>query len=299
MPITPAFEQWRREGKTFRHRGHAIFFRDAGQGPVLLAIHGFPSASWDWHPMWAALTGRFRVIAPDMLGYGWSDKPRSYAYSVMDQAALHRSLLRTLGVDRVHLFAHDVGVSVAAELLAQQHFGEDGALSIDSLCLLNGGVFPETHRPLIIQRLLASRVGPVLARLTRKRDFERGFRRIFATPPAQDLLDELWQLLRHQDGRRVLPKLLGYMHERRVHRERWVTPIVDPRVPVRLIDGTRDPVSGETLVARYRELVPDADVVELAHAGHYPQLEDPQAVLRAFFVFHDAHAAPDQARSNA
>ncbi|HEX5658492.1 MAG TPA: alpha/beta hydrolase [Polyangiales bacterium] len=299
MPLTPAFESWRREGKTFRHRGHAIFYRDEGQGPVLLAIHGFPSASWDWHPMWSALTARYRVIAPDMIGYGWSDKPRRYAYSLMDQAALHRSLLRALAIDRVHLFAHDYGVSVACELLAQQHLAEAGALTIDSLCLLNGGVFPETHRPLVIQRVLASRVGPILARLTRKSDFERGFRRIFAEPPAQDLLDELWRLLRHQDGRRVLPKLLGYMRERRVHRERWVTPLVEPRIPIRLIDGTVDPVSGKSLVARFRQLVPQADVVELPHAGHYPQLEDPQAVLRAFFAFQDAHASAIRPRSGA
>jgi pimeloyl-ACP methyl ester carboxylesterase len=299
MPLTPEFEQWRRDGKTFRHRGHAIFYRDEGTGPVLLAIHGFPSASWDWHPLWRALTARSRVIAPDMLGFGWSDKPRRYPYSVMDQAVMHRSLLASLGVERVHILAHDYGVSVACELLAQQHLAEPGALSIDSICFLNGGIFPEAHRPLAIQRLLASPLGPVLARLTRKRDFERGFRRILAAPPAQDLLDELWRLLRHQDGRRVLPKLLGYMAERRVHRERWVTPIVNSSIPLRLIDGTVDPVSGKTLVARFRELVPNADIVELAHVGHYPQLEDPQAVLHALFAFQDAHAGRNGARSGA
>ncbi|MET0283264.1 MAG: alpha/beta hydrolase [Polyangiales bacterium] len=295
MPLTPAFEQWRRDGKTYRHRGHGIFYRDQGQGPVLLAIHGFPSASWDWHPMWRELTARFRVIAPDMLGYGWSDKPRRYAYSLMDQAAMQRALLASLGIDRVHILAHDYGVSVASELLAQQQLGEPGALAVDSICFLNGGVFPETHQPLVIQRLLASRLGPVLARLTRKSDFERGFRRIFAAPPAQDVLDELWCLLRHQDGRRVLPKLLGYMAERRLHRERWVTSVVNTRIPVRLIDGTVDPVSGKSLVKRFRELVSNADVVELAHAGHYPQLEDPQAVLRAFLAFQDTHAAHSRA----
>jgi pimeloyl-ACP methyl ester carboxylesterase len=290
-----AFEDWRRAGKTYRHRGHAIFYRDQGQGPVLLAIHGFPSASWDWHPMWAALTARFRVIAPDMIGYGWSDKPRAHRYSVMDQAALHRGLLEELGITRVHMLAHDVGVSVAAELLARQHLREPGALAIDSLCLLNGGVFPETHRPLLVQRVMASNVGPWLAPLMRKSDYARGLNNVFAQPLSTQLIDELWTLLCHHDGRRVLPALLGYMAERRVNRTRWVTPIVDARIPVRLIDGTRDPVSGKSLVARYRELVPNADVVELPHAGHYPQLEDPDAVLRAFFMFHDAHRAPAQA----
>src|SRR4051812_8986199 len=120
MPVTPDFAEWRREGKTYRHRGRAIFYRDAGSGPVLLAIHGFPSASWDWHLLWPELTARFRVIAPDMLGYGWSDKPRAYRYSIADQAELHRGLMSELKIERVHVLAHDVGVSVACELLARQ-----------------------------------------------------------------------------------------------------------------------------------------------------------------------------------
>jgi pimeloyl-ACP methyl ester carboxylesterase len=288
MPITPAFEQWRREGKTYRHRGRPIFYRDAGSGPVLLAIHGFPSASYDWHAVWPALTARFRVVAPDMIGLGWSDKPRDYAYSVLDQADLHAGLLRELGVERVHILAHDLGVSVAQELLARQHVGEP-SVAIDSICFLNGGVFPESHRPLLVQRVLASRVGPLVARFMRKQELVRGLNRALARPMSDDLSDEMWQLMRHRDGRLVLPKLLGYMAERRQQRERWVRSICEARIPLRLIDGTVDPISGKTLVARYREMIPNADVVELAHAGHYPQLEDPAAVQRAFFLFHDAH----------
>jgi pimeloyl-ACP methyl ester carboxylesterase len=299
MPVTPGFEQWRREGKTYRHRGRAIFYRDQGTGPALLAIHGFPSASWDWHLLWPELTARFRVVAPDMLGYGWSDKPRAYPYSIFDQADLHRGLLAALKIERAHILAHDVGVSVACELLARHQLAEAGALAIDSVCFLNGGIFPEAHRARPFQTLLASPLGPLLARLSSKRSLKQGMTRVFAAPPSEAFIDELWTLLRHQDGRRVLPKLIGYMKERRQHRERWVTPILQPRVPVRLIDGTVDPVSGNTLVARYRELVANPDVVELAHAGHYPQIEDAQAVLRALLMFHDAHQAPIQSRSGA
>ncbi|MFT3924561.1 MAG: alpha/beta hydrolase [Myxococcales bacterium] len=284
--MTTAFDAWRRDGKTYQYCGHNIFYRDQGEGPVLLAIHGFPSASWDFQPIWSELTARFRVIAADMLGYGWSDKPRPYRYSVVDLASLHRGLLAGLGIERIHILAHDVGVSVAAELLARQQRKED-SLTIDSVCFLNGGVFPETHRPLLVQRAMASRLGPLLAPLMRKRDYARGMNRVFAKPLSSALIDELWSLLMHQDGRRVLPNLLGYIAERRVNRERWVQPIIHPQVPIRLIDGTCDPVSGKTLVARFRELVTNADVVELPHVGHYPHVEDPAAVLQALFAFHD------------
>jgi pimeloyl-ACP methyl ester carboxylesterase len=79
-----------------------------------------------------------------------------------------------------------------------------------------------------------------------------------------------------------MPKLIRYMVERRQFRERWVGALQNSNIPLRLIDGLDDPVSGAHMVARYRELIADADVVELEGIGHYPQLEAPEQVLRAF-----------------
>ena len=56
-------DAWQRDGRAFTYRGHEVFYRDAGDGPALLCIHGFPSASWDWHKLWPELTARFRVVA--------------------------------------------------------------------------------------------------------------------------------------------------------------------------------------------------------------------------------------------
>ena len=77
------------------------------------------------------------------------------------------------------------------------------------------------------------------------------------------------------------------MAERRLHRERWVGALQTTKVPIRLVCGMADPVSGAHMVARYRELVPHPDVVELATIGHYPQLEDPVGVRGAVLAFHD------------
>ncbi|MBZ0232301.1 MAG: alpha/beta hydrolase [Deltaproteobacteria bacterium] len=287
MAASAAFEAWHAGGATFRHRGHDIFYRADGSGPPLLAIHGFPSASWDWWPMWPALTARFRVVACDMIGFGWSAKPHPYPYSILDQADLHEALARELGLDEAHVLAHDYGDTVAQELLARH--AEGGRLRLRSVCFLNGGLFPEVHRPRFIQKLLAGPIGPIVARLSTKRAFASGMTAIFGprTPPSPELLDELWTLLEHERGRRVLPALIGYMAERRRHRERWVGALVNARVPLRVIDGPVDPVSGAHMVARYRELVRDPDTVELPGIGHYPQVEDPDGVLRAFVAFHE------------
>lgn len=279
-------DTWRRGGRTFTYRGLDVFYRDDGAGPALLCIHGFPSASWDWHKLWPALTARFRVIAPDMLGFGLSAKPRDYAYSLRDQADLHVALLAALGVASTHVLAHDYGDSVAQELLARQLEGADDP-RILSVCLLNGGLFPESHRARSAQTLLRSPLGPLMARLVTERRFAAGFAEVFGprTQPSPSELHTVWQLNRHNDGLLVAPKIIRYLDERREQRERWVGALQRSRVPLRFVNGPEDPVSGRHMAERYRELVPNPDVVLLDGIGHYPQLEAPERVLEAFLSF--------------
>jgi pimeloyl-ACP methyl ester carboxylesterase len=283
-------DDWRHAGARFYYRGEPIFYRDDGRGPALLCIHGFPTASWDWHKLWPALTERFRAVAPDMIGFGLSAKPRSYDYSICDQATLHESLLDALGIARVHVLAHDYGDTVAQELLARH--GERRAAGaagpvIASVCFLNGGLFPEVHRARAAQKLLHSPLGPLLGRLMSERGFRRSFAPIFGphTQPSDEELAVAWALVAHNDGPRVAHRLIRYIAERREFRERWVGALQGTDVPLRFINGPADPVSGAHMAARYRELVPKADVVLLDGIGHYPQLEAPERVLAAYLEF--------------
>ncbi len=290
---------WQVGGRWFSHRGHRVFYRVEGQGPPLVCIHGFPTASWDWHRIWPVLCTRFRVIAPDMLGFGFSDKPRRYAYTIAGQATLHEALLEALGCREVHVLAHDYGDTVAQELLARQAEGR-ARLQLRSVCLLNGGLFPEATRPRPIQRLLQKPgIGPLLGRLLSERRFRKSFSAVFAphTRPTDDELRAFWALVSHNRGTHVVHRVIQYMAERRRFRERWVGALQRTGVPLRLISGGRDPVSGAPTARRYRELVPNPDVVLLPQAGHYPQLEDPEGVLRAFLAFIDAHNGPASIKS--
>lgn len=281
-------DAWRARGRTSVHRGHAIFFVEEGTGPALLLLHGFPTASWDWARVWPALTSRFRVIAPDLIGFGFSAKPRPYPYSLLDQADLCVALLAERGIEDAHVLAHDIGDSIAQELLARER---EGRLSfrLRSVCFLNGGLFPETHRPRLLQKLLLGPLGPLVSRLVGRSSFGRTFAGIFGpdTKPSEAELDAFWSLVAEGDGARITHLLIRYMTERRVQRERWVGALQRTSVPLRVIDGAVDPVSGAHMVERYRQLVPRPDVVLLDRIGHYPQVEAPQAVLAAFLAFVD------------
>jgi pimeloyl-ACP methyl ester carboxylesterase len=284
-----SFDAWRSSGARFSFRGHSLFYQHTtgtGTGPALLLVHGLPTASWDYHRVWSALKQRASaLIAPDMLGFGWSDKPAGHTYSIAEQADLHEALLRAHGIGHYRMIAHDYGATVAQELLARHHertAAGDTSLMLSGVCLLNAGLFPETHRPLLIQRLMLTPLGPLLSRGLNFRSFEKSFSSVFGprTRPTRDELREFWQLLTHADGKRHFYRLFHYIPERRLQRERWVGALVKSTVPLRLINGPADPVSGAHMAERYRALVPHPKIVSLPGVGHYPHLEDPEGVLR-------------------
>lgn len=291
---TPA--EWLALGDVADVSGHRIYYRHercngaAQASAVLVCIHGYPTASWDWHLLWEGLCRRFdAVVAPDMLGFGFSAKPQGHAYSIAEQCDIHEELLVRLGYHEVVVLAHDYGDTVAQEWLAR---AVDGSARVQprGICFLNGGLFPETHRARPVQKLLASRVGPLLAQLMRRATFDRTFRGIFgaSSQPSQEALDAFWELATRDNGKAAMARLIGYMAERRRYRERWVGALQNSPVPLRVIDGVDDPVSGGHMVDRYQQLVANPDTVRLPGIGHYPQVEAPAAVLEAFLPWADS-----------
>ncbi|BDB21871.1 epoxide hydrolase [Pseudomonas sp. CYM-20-01] len=290
---------WRKRSQTFDFNGRTIRYWVAGQGEPLLLIHGFPTASWDWHYLWQPLAQRNLVIACDMLGFGDSAKPLDHGYCLLEQADLQQALLEHLRVDQpVHVLAHDYGDSVAQELLARHC---EGRFHMASCVFLNGGLFPETHRPALVQKLLLSPLGWMIGRAFGRNALANSFSQIFGpnTRPSESALDDFWSLIDRNDGTRILHKLIAYIPQRRRLRERWVAAMQHTDVPLRVIDGEIDPISGAHMVARYHELVPHADTVLLANIGHYPQIEAPVQVLKHYLAFRDriGHSAPRMAYS--
>ena len=174
-------EKWKATGQFLDFNGHRIFWRQEGAGtnPVLVLIHGFPTSSWDWHHLWDALSRDFHVITLDMLGFGLSDKPRDHEYRLAEQADIFESLLTQLNVSEYHILAHDYGDTVAQELLARFDAGTSKQ-TLKSVCLLNGGIFPETIQPLLIQKLLLSPIGALIGLLTSYRTFAANLKKICA-----------------------------------------------------------------------------------------------------------------------
>ena len=280
--------QWQINGQFLNINGQQIFTKIAGSAnkPVLLLIHGFPSASWDWEGMWDELTKHYFLVTLDMLGFGLSDKPINATYKITEQADLYTQFLKRLNITDVHILAHDYGDTVAQELLARQ-VATKSEIRIHSVCFLNGGLFPHVHKPLFIQKLLLSKLGWIVPKLMSKQKFAKNLTTIFGkhTPPAPLVIDTFWALLNHNNGLRVMPRLINYITQRKKNEQRWVGAIINSNIPVTFIAGEQDPISGKHMLEHYKKKVPNARVQGFVDLGHYPQVEDAKAITQAYLNF--------------
>lgn len=283
-------DEWLARGKTTELLGHRIFFideaaREESRGTILL-IHGFPTSSWDWWKIWPALNQHYRLVAMDLLGFGFSAKPSPHDYRIMEQADLCEALADQLGLKQFHVLAHDYGDTVAQEMLARQN-EELGVGQWLSCMFLNGGLFPETHHAVLAQKLLKSPLGFIFRHALTKKSLSKSFDHIFGeTKASQEEIDTFFELFDRDGGRRNVHRLIHYMSDRIEHRERWVGALAAAMCPIGLINGNLDPVSGSHMVKRFEELIGnDHFIHHLPTVGHYPQVEAPEDVLGAYENF--------------
>jgi pimeloyl-ACP methyl ester carboxylesterase len=282
LRFSPRVRAWQAAGDLVQVDGRRIFVHDqAGSGVPLLLLHGYPSSSYDWHRLLDRLPGR-RVLAFDFLGFGLSDKPPDHVYSLLGQADLAEAVLRRFGIERALLVAHDMGTSVATELLARDLKGTLKA-TLTAVLLFNGSMIIERASLTLAQKLLRSRLGPLAARLSSERLFRAQFRRIFSPehPLSQDEADDQWALLAHNRGHRILDRLTFYLHERVRFAARWHGALRDWPGRLELAWAMRDPVCVKGVLDAILELRPSTPVVRFANLGHYPQIEDPDAIAEA------------------
>ena len=107
------------------------------------------------------------------------------------------------------------------------------------------------------------------------------------TQPEGAVLDDLWDVTLGVNGRVALARRIRYMQERVENAARWVGAIRDAKLPMMLINGLADPVSGEHAANGWAKLVPKAKVARLPGIGHFPQIEAPETVVELVNQFHD------------
>ncbi|AXT83942.1 alpha/beta hydrolase [Aeromicrobium sp. A1-2] len=274
--LSPSVCDWRDGGRRVDVIGRSVFVHESGVSEIpIVLIHGFPGSSHDWAGLVPHLRGR--LIAMDLPGYGFSDKSAAASYSLFEQADVVEALLAALGVERCIIVAHDMGDTVTAELAARANAGRLG-FAIDQIVLTNGSIFIDLARLTRGQRLtlrLPGRAlpfpmpGPVL-----RRSLMESF--TATAPPPSGAIEDLVAMIRHGRGDRLLPRLIRYIQERRVHQPAWTAGLVDFAGPLTLIWGEEDPIAVPAMTRRLVSLRPSTSLVMLPGVGHWPAIEAPE-----------------------
>jgi pimeloyl-ACP methyl ester carboxylesterase len=275
-------EDWQARGSHHDLLGHRIFVVDvapaAERAEPVLILHGFPTSTVDWHsavdPIVAA--GR-RVVALDLLGYGFSAKP-DQRYSLFEQADIVAALAQELGLSTVALVTHDMGDSVGGEVLARSI---DGTLpfAIERRVLTNGSIYIDMAHLTDGQKLLSALPDERIESGGAPQEaLELALRNTFA--PDANVADEevaaMAAAIVLNGGNALLPRIIRYLDERRAHEHRWTGAIERHPAALAVIWGDLDPIAVWPMVERLHGVRPDATVHRLDGVGHYPMVEVPQ-----------------------
>jgi pimeloyl-ACP methyl ester carboxylesterase len=285
MKLSAQTQAWADSGRFVEAAGHRLFVVERGRGPVLLLVHGFPTSSHDYRLMMAALAPRFRCIAFDFPGFGLSDKPAAYSYSLFQQADALEALVHALGVPSASIVCHDMGTSVTCELLARRDEGRLG-FTLEHVVFTNGSMLQWLATLTPFQKLMASNETlPQAIQLCSQigDSLVAGLRGLTRVPGAISPEDEvvMRELMLHADGHLRLPAQSGYMRERYVHRERWIGALTRNAALASIVWATEDPIANLAMGRELHALLPDAPYLELDGVGHFLIFEAPDRVASA------------------
>jgi pimeloyl-ACP methyl ester carboxylesterase len=286
MTASPTtWADWRAQAGTLDAASGAVAVYDLGpaDATAVTYLHGYPSSSLDLAAVVERLGDRCRILTLDLPGFGASAKPIDHRYSIHAAADAVEALWAARRIESTVLVAHDYGASVGQELLARRL---DGALAvtITAVVWMNGGVYPDLHRPTVGQQLLLDPDhGDEVAAGVTEELFVEGIRTTWGErrPFDEAEMHEMWSSMDEAGGVRRMHDLLHYVADRREHEGRWRHALEATELPTTFVWGDLDPVSGAHMIERVEARVPQARIVRLADVGHWPPLEAPEVVAEA------------------
>lgn len=255
--------------KVMTVHGDRVAYRDEGSGEAILLIHGMGGSSKTWSGVIPLLAQEYRVIAPDLLGHGQSDKPRG-DYSVGAFAVLLRDLLDELGVTRVTVVGHSLGGGVAMQFAHQHRQYCERMVLISS-----GGFGGDVGRVLrllslpgseIVLPMLASR--PAVAAGNAVRALVGSSHR-FAARPA----------LSNRDSRKAFLRTLRSVVDFKGQAVSAINRLCcSDDLPALIISGDQDGVIPVEHARAAHATMPNSRLHVLAGVHHHPPTEAPQQV---------------------
>jgi len=269
--------------------------------PVVVLIHGWPTCSIDWFEVANQLSERFRVCALDFPGYGFSDKPPGWGYSLArDEELIEYYVAEVIGADAGVVVAHDRGDSVALLHAARCAEGRS-AMRLEHLVLSNANIFlPLSNLTGAQRQALDAESWAKAAAVVTPALLAEGMGAQMFTPPRKagdPEVEALAATFAHHDGIKVLHEGIHYLVERSKDEQRWLTALAEAPFPVTVIWGLYDTVSPPRVASyvwdQYLMLKPGGNrLYYIPDANHYLQVDRPDAFVKV--LLHTLEPADDQ-----
>jgi pimeloyl-ACP methyl ester carboxylesterase len=281
-------KEWVKQGHFIEANGYKIFVVTKGQaktkGHGVLIVHGFPGSSWDWSGVVPQVAKRTRVVVPDMVGFGRSDKPQTGTfedhYSLFKQADMYEAVAKKEGLTEVMLVIHDMGQSVGSELMKRQQEGTlpfkirhaivfDGSTLINLVNLL----------PMQIKALEApDTLGPDMPKDVIMKDLNDSFAKTY--PASDETLSIMADQILHNEGDRIFNRQIRYMIQRKEKLQRWQAGIINFNGPVSMFWAEDDPVSVVKMAYAWKDMQPKIELHIWPGVAHWPMIDVPDRVAK-------------------
>jgi haloalkane dehalogenase len=275
--------------------GYRCHYLDEGSGPAVLMVHGNPTWSFYWRELVRALRPQYRVVVPDHIGCGLSEKPSpaAYSYRLAQRVADLSELIEKLGLEQITLVAHDWGgaIGMGAAVAAPQKFAR--------LVLLNSAAFRSQDCPWRIRMCRTPLVGQWaiqgLNLFVRAALRSAAYRQDRMTPAVRAGLAAPYNSWRNRTAIyrfvRDIPLTPGHPTYATLSAiEAGLSRLA--RHPMCLIWGMRDWCFTPSFLERYLDFFPRAEVHRLADAGHYVLEDAPEEVTAIVEEILSRHLAP-------
>jgi pimeloyl-ACP methyl ester carboxylesterase len=295
---TSRADEWRGRGEYFSWRPASasaasveIFHVEIGdpEAPLLLLIHGWPTSSFDWSAVAGKLSARYRVCALDFPGYGFSDKPQAWGYSLArDEELIEFYLAEVIGADAGVIVAHDRGDSVALLHAARCAQGRS-VMRLEHLVLSNGNIFlPLSNLTAAQRQILDEQSWPRIAAMLSASGLAAALGASTFTPPrtpGDPEVEALSAIFGQDDGIKVLHETIQYLNERARDEQAWLAGLSKASFPVTMIWGLSDTVAPPRVAAyvwnEYLAHKPGGNrLYFIPDANHYLQVDRPDAFVQ-------------------
>lgn len=262
--------------------GLSVAYREVGEGPAVLLLHGWPTSSYLWRDVMPAIAAANRTIAIDLPGFGASDKPLDADYGFDFHAGVLDSALDALGVEEVAIGVHDLGGPIGLD------WARRNPDRVTGLALLNTLVYPDFSEAVLA--FVDACAKPETRRfLSSPEGLEAAMKLGLADPACltEEVLAAVREPFAGEDARTALMDAGKGLESAGFERIAAWLPSIE--VPVRVVYGAEDrilPEIAETML-RLAADVPQAEVTALRGYGHFLQEEAPGEIgtlLAEFFA---------------